>query len=264
MEILDIGPDSPQFMAVYDELLREAFLPDELMSAEEFREAAQHGTLWVTGAIHDGRPAGAAVAEWSQDSQVLLLSYIAVRPDLRGTGIGGQLMTAVHTTWQDRVHPLLTLAELEHPHAHQRHTQYGDPIKRLRFYARHNALALDLPYFQPAMKPGGRRVPGMILALLAAAPGFASAGVAPAGPVRAFMTEYLTQTEGRIGLDTDPEGAALFQAMSAADIRLLPLDARHLVLAGYQDGSRLKPHRRQAVLDEASNAAAQQAWTNGI
>lgn len=222
MRVGDIGVDSPLLGAAYEELLVPAFPPHELMTREEMRGGLESGLLWVSAVVREGRPDGVAVAEWSPDSRVLLLSYLAVRRGLRSSGIGGALMEEVRGGWQERVRPLLTLVEFEHPAAHTGDAERGDPSARLRFYARHGARALDLPYFQPRLRPGARRVPGMLLALLAAAPELAGRPSVPSEPVRAFMAEYFQQCEG--GVPDDPAAAALFAAMGPDGIRLLPTD----------------------------------------
>ncbi|NUS11611.1 MAG: GNAT family N-acetyltransferase [Streptomyces sp.] len=222
MQVGDVGPDGPLLDAVYDELLVPAFPAHELMTAAEVRAGLESGLLWVSAVVRDGRPDGAAVAEWSPDSGVLLLAYMAVRRDLRSSGVGSALMAEIRSGWQERVRPLLTLAEIEHPAAHAADADRGDPAARLRFYARHGARALDVPYFQPSLRPGAPRVPGMLLAVLTTAPEPADAPAVPSGPVRAFMTEYFQHCEG--GVPEDPAAAAMFGAMGPEGIALLPLD----------------------------------------
>lgn len=222
MQVSDIGMDSPLLDAVYEELLVPAFPAHELMTREEMRGGLESGLLWVSAVVREGRPDGAAVAEWSPESGVLLLAYLAVRRGLRSSGIGGALMGEVRGGWQERVRPLLTLVEIEHPAAHTADADRGDPAARLRFYARHGARALDVPYFQPRLRPGAPRVPGMLLAVLATAPGLAGRPTVPSEPVRAFMREYFRQCEG--GVPDDPAAAALLAAMAPDGIRLLPTD----------------------------------------
>ncbi|MFF7361033.1 GNAT family N-acetyltransferase [Streptomyces sp. NPDC008125] len=226
MQVTDIGLDSPLLDVVYDELLVPNFPAHELVTREELRAGLKSGTQWISAVVRDGRPDGAAIAEWSPAGGVVLLSYMAVRRDLRSSGIGGALMGEIRTGWQARAHPLLTLAEVEHPAAHRPDGEHGDQTARLRFYARHGARVLDVPYFQPSLRPGAGRVPGMVLALLATAPELADAAdrtaVVPSEPVRVYMTEYFEETEGSV--PDDPATTALFAAMPPAGIPLLPID----------------------------------------
>jgi GNAT superfamily N-acetyltransferase len=222
MQVMDIGLDSPLLDSVYDELLVPAFPPDELVTPAELRAGLESGLLWISGVVREGRPDGVAVGEWSPASRVLLLAYMAVRRDLRSSGIGGTLMAEINTGWQARVHPLLTLAEIEHPAGHTPDGERGDQTARLRFYARHGARVLDVPYFQPALRPGVARVPGMVLGLLTTAPELADAASVPSEPARVFMTEYFELTEG--GVPDDPAATAMFAAMPPGGIKLLPMD----------------------------------------
>lgn len=223
--------DDPCLDDVYEGLLARAFLADELLGHQEFRDSASSGLLWVTSVVVAGAPVAAAVAEWSPASRALLLSYLAVRPDMRGLGIGSELMTAVRTRWQERVNPAVTLVELEHPAVHSADAQRGDPVRRLRFYARHGTRALALPYFQPALRAGAARVRGMVLGLVTAAPGVVRDNAVMSEPVRTFMIEYLEQAEGWTHAPADREAAALLRAMSPERIPLLPVDAPQLAPA---------------------------------
>ncbi|SEO02103.1 GNAT family N-acetyltransferase [Actinacidiphila rubida] len=222
MQVSAIGLDSPLLDSVYDDLLVPSFTPHELMSRAEVRNGLESGLLWISGVVDDGRVDGAAVAEWSPKSGVLLLSYIAVRRGVRSAGIGGALMEEIRTGWQERVHPLLTLAEVEHPAAHTPDDERGDPGARLRFYARQGGRVLDVPYFQPALHQGAARVPGIVLTLLATAPELAGAALVPSEPVRIWMAEYFETTEGRV--PDDPATTAMFAAMAPDGIKLLPMD----------------------------------------
>jgi len=222
MQVTDVGLGDPLLDVVYEELLVPNFPAHELVTPAALRAGLESGLQWVSAVVRDGRPDGAAIAEWSPDSGVLLLSYLAVRRDLRSSGIGGTLLGEVLTGWQQRVHPLLTLAEIEHPAAHTPDGDKGDQSARLRFYARHGARVLDVPYFQPSLGPGAARVPGLVLALLATAPELADAEVVPSGPVRTYMTQYFEETEGKV--PDDPATTELFAAMAPGGIRLLPMD----------------------------------------
>ncbi|MYS20016.1 N-acetyltransferase [Streptomyces sp. SID4948] len=219
-----LGPDHPLLDAVYDDLLVTAFPPDELITRDELRSGLAGGAMLGALVAADGRPMGVALGEFSAESRILLLAYMSVRGDARSGGIGGLLMdSAVRGSWQERLSPLITLAEIEHPAAHSADAQRGDPGARLRFYARQGAKALDVPYFQPALRPGASRVPGMVLGVLATGPALAGAIAIPGEPVRTFLTEYFVTTEGK--LPDDPAGRRLFEAVEQpGGIALLPMD----------------------------------------
>jgi GNAT superfamily N-acetyltransferase len=201
--------------AVYFDVVAPSFRPDELMPAEAVRRGVERGSKLVAAVLDEaGTPVAAAVGEWWPASRVLLLGYLAVRPGRRGGGHGGALLEHVRDRWLARLGGRALFAEVEHPAAYAGSEPYGDPVARLRFYARHGGRALDLPYFQPVLKPGGQRVYGLILTVLALADG---GDTVPADLVRGFLTEYFTAAEG------SPDTALLHRVDRLGGIPLLPL-----------------------------------------
>jgi GNAT superfamily N-acetyltransferase len=223
VHIVEVGGDGPLLDLVHAELLLPNFHPDEMTAPQALRGAVLEGRCVVSAVVDDAAgPVAAAVGHWDEESRVLLLSYLAVRPDRRSGGLGTLLMKEVGGSWQDRFHPVVTLAEIEHPLAHPARPDHGDPAARLRFYDRHGARALDLPYFQPSLRPGAPRVHGMLLIALAPLPAGPSRCVLAAEPVAAFLTRYLLAGEGRVG--TDPASCDLWRAVRRpGGIPLLPL-----------------------------------------
>ncbi|PGH52490.1 N-acetyltransferase [Streptomyces sp. Ru87] len=238
MRVVGIADGDPLLEGVYTRVLLPSFTPDELEPLAWFRRGLAAGTLTVTAVTDDaGEPVAAAVGDWSPESRVLLLAYLAVAPGLRAGGLGGLLLREVTGSWQERFHPRLTLAEVKHPLAHGPDDDHGDPAARLRFYGRHGARALDLPYFMPALRPGAHRIYGMLLIVLAAEPGVvrpaastAENGAAENGRavvrpevLRDFLAAYLRGTEG----DRPPD-RAVRDLWAAADrpggVALLPVD----------------------------------------
>lgn len=224
VRIAEVDGDGAVLGPIYDGLLSRAFHPDELASLESMRAAVLAGRCVISAVLDDDAgPVAVAVGEWDGDSRVLLLSYLAVRPDHRSRGMGGLLMNEVRGSWQDRFHPEVTLAEIEHPLAHRASPDRGDPWARLRFYHRQGARALALPYFQPSLRPGAGRVYGMLLIALGPFPAEPPQPVVAAEPIRAFLTGYLVANEGSAG--TDPAALLLRQAAERpGGIPLLPLD----------------------------------------
>jgi GNAT superfamily N-acetyltransferase len=177
VRVAQVGAGSSAFPVVYEELLRPAFPPAELESPDYLRDALLAGRCVISTLVDDeDRPLGAAVGEWDPASRVLLLAYLAVRRACRSQGVGGLLMDEVGGPWQERFRPDLTLAEVEHPLAHAAHEDFGDPAARLAFYHRHGARALDVPYFQPPLTPGGGRVYGLLLVAVRPFPARAASG----------------------------------------------------------------------------------------
>lgn len=219
---------------VYRDVLLAYFPSNELESYDELRSGLEKDLRLVTAIVdEDSLPVAAAVGDWSPESGVLLLAYLAVRAEARCSGLGSLLMEEVSGGWQRRLRPLLTLAELEHPLAHQGDEVYGDPVARLRFYARCGGRALDVPYFQPSLGSGMDRVYGMLLVMLSGSAdvgGRSGATIRP-GPIQEFMQRYFLDTEGTV--PSDRPARQMWQAMERpGGIPLLPLtDVRRLPLS---------------------------------
>jgi GNAT superfamily N-acetyltransferase len=170
---------------------------------------------------------GGMVGEWYPKSEVLLLAYLAVRPDIRGRGVGTLLLNHATEHWYAKRDPALSLAEVEHPGFHEV-SGHGDPEARLRLYERVGALVLDMPYFQPQIRPGAGRVYDMMLIAL----GWRSSVYRTSADgdtihgrvVRAFLDEYFEVCEGPGLLETDAEYGLLRSFTERPEgIRLLPL-----------------------------------------
>lgn len=95
----------------------------------------------------------------------------------------------------------------------------------MTFYARHDARALDLPYFQPSLGPCLDRERGMLLVVLsctAACVDEHSERFVRVDWLRAFIDEYLAVSDdGELG--DDAAGRAVAQALRAP-VALVPLE----------------------------------------
>ena len=105
---------------------------------------------------------GGVVGEIYASERVLLLAYLAVRRDLRSTGIGTALMERVAARWYARPVVRLAVAEVHDPRRWPR-LAGDDPGRRLRLYGRLGARVLGVPFIQPTVGAGRRRVPGLLL-----------------------------------------------------------------------------------------------------
>jgi GNAT superfamily N-acetyltransferase len=226
MKLVDLEQPDALLDAVYSDVLAASFPPAELCTVDGLQGGLPAGVTTVSALLDDdGRPVAAAVGDWSARSRIQLLSYLAVLPGQRSGGHGGRLLRHVLDRWRELYRPCAIVAEIEHPAAHESSEAYGDPLARFRFYARHGARALDLPYFQPALSPATPRVFGLLLISLHLDPELA--GPAPGSyagaPMSEFMREYLEMTEG--GVPDDPAATALLAAMARPDgIPTLRLD----------------------------------------
>ncbi|MEV0647303.1 GNAT family N-acetyltransferase [Phytomonospora sp. NPDC050363] len=227
MRLIDLDGPGPLLDAVHRDVLSPSFPPAELEPLDSLRAEVAEGRTVVSAVLDAGkRPVAAAVGHWSPQARVQLLSHLAVLSSQRGTGVGRQLLGHVLDDWRVSHRPCLILAEVEHPEAHGGSDAHGDPLARLRFYARFGAMALDLPYFQPALAPGGERMFGMLLLVLHIDPELMGegAGTVSAVPLRAFMIEYLAHTEGTRP-ESDPSTVALFGAIDQpGGVPVLPVD----------------------------------------
>ncbi|GAA4208000.1 hypothetical protein [Actinocatenispora rupis] len=223
LSIEEIRRTGPLVDAIYADILSPSFPPAELTTLAALRAGITAGTTTVAVALDAARtPWGAAVGEWYPEARVMLLGYMAARPGNRGLGVGRELLAQSIRAWAGRYAPCLVLAEVERPDAHRASLAHGDPTARLRFYQRYGARALDLPYFQPALRADEERAYGMLLITLHAEDRFLiGPDLLDAAPVRAFWADYLAGTEGRVD---DPAATRLRDAMRRDGIRLRPLD----------------------------------------
>ncbi|MFY1700542.1 GNAT family N-acetyltransferase [Micromonospora sp. WMMA1923] len=207
---LSVEPDATLLRRAYTEILAPSFPPDQL---DSFEVVTESDTVLVGVATHDRSPVGAVVAD--PFDRVLLLSYLAVRPGIRGGGVGGALLAHLLPAWRERCGSDVVLAEVEDPRLHPA-GEFGDPTARLRFYQRAGFGLLPVPFTQPRVRPDARREPGLLLA------GWPMAGPVPAAMVRSFVTDYYRSAEGT-GPGQDPELDALLTAVEGQGPELAPL-----------------------------------------
>ncbi|HPU14363.1 MAG TPA: hypothetical protein PLQ19_11300 [Aeromicrobium sp.] len=207
---------------VYDELLANSFPADELVSRTEFLTYPA-STVEVVVELTGEDLLGAAVLTHHRD--VTMLTYLVASASSRGLGTGGKLVAEATKLWRERGTSLF-VAEVERP-GRDHDPDFGDAERRLAFYDRHGALALDLPYFQPPVDQGQPRVP-MLLILMAAV----SAALNSTGDRVADSVGLHGLFEDTIGLPEagDSAATALFAALtSPGAVKLYPLSEHHLV-----------------------------------
>ena len=230
--------DPKTFERFYRQVLEPAFRPDELVELDQMAAALLAGddSEFGTVLLRDGDPVAGILGETWADSGVVLLGYIAVRPDLRGSGLGGQLLATELPRWQARAPESLVLGEVDDPRFHAS-TSHGDPLARLRFYDRLGARLLPVPYIQPALRPTADRVRGMLLISM----GTPRDSVA-ADAVARFFDDYFEACESAEVIRSDPEYRALRERLSGWPDGRLPLwplmrypEVRPLVIEGDRD-----------------------------
>lgn len=206
---------------LYRSVLTPTFPPEELSDLDTLLTDLAAGRLMVLAARDGARVVAGAVVDGA--GPVRTVSYLAITPQGRGAGLGGRLLSKALAKAGSEPGVQLIVAEVEDPAHHRSDPDRGDPTARLRFYARRGAQLLDLPYFQPGMRPGAARVEHMLLLALEVDPGLIVPGqppTIPPQPLLDHLTDYWLHTEGAVG--DDPACRALFDAASRP-IRLLPL-----------------------------------------
>lgn len=175
---------------IYEELLFPSFPADELADRDYFVQSWRRGAIHVTALADDvGNPVSVAIGWQEGVSGVVLLEWLAVRPDARGSGAGGAVLRRALDTWDASLAPPLIVGEVEHPSFVSACPAHGNPAKRVHFYEKAGARALDVPYFQPPIREGGARVPLMLVAFRV--DGGAPDTTVPAVPLRSWLEHRL-------------------------------------------------------------------------
>jgi GNAT superfamily N-acetyltransferase len=200
---------------LFNEVLAPSFPPEELCSLEDLQTMIIEGHPTLIALDDDDRVIGGAVGEWEPEPRVMLLSWLAIRPGIRGGGIGGALLSAATEAWSTDFAPCIVIAEVEDPAAHKGSEATGDPVARLRFYQRRGARALDMPYFQASLGEGLPRVPDLLLMVLHTEPQFAGTQPDTIDPaiLRRYLELYQIQGEGQIA--TDEQAMTMWRALDA-------------------------------------------------
>ena len=227
IELVDLV-DPADLTQLHEHVLAPSFPPAELIDLDELVDGCASGRLRALGVRRDGQVVAGAVGSACAPGGIVLLVYLAIAPSARGGGIGGALLDGAVERWVAEFSPGFVLAEVEHPDYHPASPEHGDPVARLRFYERHGARLLAVPYFQPGIGPHGRRVPALLLAALSVDPALVSTRAAgavervsevSAPPLRDFLVAYLRGSEGT--LRQDAAVRALLDSVSGQSVPLL-------------------------------------------
>lgn len=227
---LDVDPDDELIDRFYREVLAVSFSADELGDAKAFAAGVRgEGDAVVLASVALGRDdgvLGGVVGELFSRERVLLLAYLAVRPDLRGHGIGTLLMEHVAPRWHARPDVDLAVAEVHDPR-HWSEVAGEEAHARLRLFDRLGARVLGVPFVQPALGPGRARVPGFLLLAFHVDPSVEvehdGATAVPSSLVARFVRRYFEETEGA----ADPADLQLASLLERIDehpeIQLFPV-----------------------------------------
>ena len=154
MELRDLvaTPDDVLLARIYQTLLRDAFEDNEVQPIHDARARLISGTgvRAVVAVDEAGEPVCALFADWHPGSRTLLLGNLATRVDLRGQGLGAELVRRVVPSWVAQLSPALGVAEAEDPRL-----LAGDrrdlAHRRVRFYEAFGARIAATPFVQPPL-----------------------------------------------------------------------------------------------------------------
>ncbi len=156
-----VAASDPSFPAAY-RIMKRIFAAAEMMPlgdwAQTLREREQG--LWTDIAWHllvverDGKPVGAASGTYLGNLNIGVVGYVAVIPVARALGLGPRLRRRLRAAFERdarrlRERPLEAIIG---------EVREDNPWLR-SLVKRQGALALDLPYYQPALGAGGEAVP---------------------------------------------------------------------------------------------------------
>lgn len=211
---------------VYDEILVRSFPSAELESRADLVEALADATSPTGGLLalnSAGLVIGTIIGDWYAESHVMLISYLAVRSECRGGGVGRRLLAEAFASWRAGFAPALILGEVENP----RHSRPHDPVgfgeadARLRLYGSLGARILAIPYFQPAISRFQPRVNNMLLMVFHAdASAMIDADTVDGAIVGCFIDENIVRSEGQA--DDDEANDLREVIRGQRGIRLLP------------------------------------------
>lgn len=243
MKIVDLRDrhDEELLQQVYDELYLPSFPdPDEQEDPSVWKpllwgdkrdgeELLFHAFVAVTD-LEEGdsrRIAGLAFVELYPKSCSGLLSYLAVGPDFRRTGLGRALVAiALDTLKADAARLGRTLtavyAEIHDPEQVSMRTDSMDPAERVSFFAKLNSRRVPIRYIQPPLRLGAGSARKLDLVVV---PGEQGQRRLPGKDVAAFLRELYGELVEHPEADGDLR--RMEEELRGDTIELEPLNAVH-------------------------------------
>lgn len=118
-----------ELSALYRDHMTRDFPPSELKPLEMFRQLIRDGLAAVYLCLSDQQLVGYAALAAEPGGQAVLLDYLAVVPEQRGTGCGTAILQALQTMLKRPI-----LIESEHPEAAQTPEDRQIRTRRIHFY----------------------------------------------------------------------------------------------------------------------------------
>lgn len=248
--------DPAQWRGVWDEVLTASFPPEELDAFDALVAMIESGELVMFGTVGPGGTPTSCVMIGG-GAPVAIVLYLAIGPAARGGGIGSALLSHAVAYARADLGAQIVLVEVEHPGWHAASEEHGDPVARLRFYARHGLEILAVPYFQPALRPDSPRVPALLLGTLWITDSARRGpGAVEARAIREFLEGYFAGPDGLTSDDRPTR--ALFASVGEDEIAVVPVGELERVPVGNLTADELfAPARSAGTRDtEAADIAA--------
>lgn len=132
-----------------EHILTEAFPPEECRSLQEIRDLADQGRVQILTAEESDRVLG-VVLVWVQDDLVFLENF-AVASEMRGRGLGTQILECVWEYWKRTI-----ILEVELPAGEMER-------RRIQFYERNGFHLSRYPYRMPNLHGNAEPLPLLLM-----------------------------------------------------------------------------------------------------
>lgn len=205
----------------YDQVLAPSMPAYSMLPLDEVK------TLYLGGApigpaaitLQNEEPIAGLLTQYFHRSKILLIMYLAVREDLRGTGRGTAALEASIPAWKKELGARAIIAETEDPRCKVASPETGDPVRRLALYGRLGAELFPMAYFHPSQCEGGSRGYGHLLIA------YGCEGSLPQKALTDFLDDYFAFYEGHDVVTSDSEYLAMRSQASdhTGNIRLIPI-----------------------------------------
>jgi hypothetical protein len=183
--------------AFYEQIYRKAFLRDDEMENPEtwlpLLEINSSLKLFlhiILAVGPDGQVRGGILAEYYPCSRVALITYMAVASGQKGRNLSRSLLDHAKrcVACDNGNQPPILLVEMENPDLQTNIQDQRRAAARIRLAASMGVLRVDIPYIQPALGAGKRKVEDLLLGFVPYREGIPNS--LPAANVAEFFKEF--------------------------------------------------------------------------